>query len=548
MNHERFDIVVVGSGIAGLTYALSVAEGNPSLRIALATKKESRESNTNYAQGGIAAALSKVDSFESHVADTLGAGAGLCDESQVREIVRRGPTAVRRLAERGVRFTRRDGEFDLVMEGGHSARRVAHTFDHTGQEIERALVANIAATPAISTFENDIVVDLRVDRSGPAPQVCGAVVFDARRGEFVRFDARIVMLATGGVGQVYRHTTNPLIATGDGVAIAFRAGASVANMEFVQFHPTAFYETDAAGDAGALVSAGRTLLISEAVRGEGARLVNLAGHAFMPDYDPRGALAPRDIVARAIGSELTRRDETHVLLDLSPIPVEVIRERFPNILRACLERGVDITRDPIPVAPSAHYLCGGVRASIEGVTDIAGLLVAGEVAHTGMHGANRLASNSLLEAVVMAEAAAGWTLANIGSFANSPSRADRGAGPGLSEAPGTAGGSVDISLGVERARLKELMSRHVGIVRSAAGLAIVRAALNDMVARVGGAVSPNQPDPYASIELRNMTQVAGLIIDMATDRTESRGLHHRSDFPTLNDRRWRRDSVIFPQL
>lgn len=526
------DILIIGSGIAGLSYAVAVAEGAPKRQICIITKKEQRESNTNYAQGGIASVMSPLDSFEDHLADTLRSGAGLCDESIVRQVVEAGPKAIKRLTDIGVAFTSSPEEssgFDLALEGGHSARRVVHSADLTGKEIERALLARCRDSANIEMYENHIAAEIYLRDFATGQRVCGALVFDATENEFISFKAPLVLLATGGVGQIYSHTTNPLIATGDGIAIAFRAGCSVANLEFVQFHPTAFYE-----------DAERSLLISEAVRGHGGKLKTRAGHYFMQDYDERADLAPRDIVARAIDNELKKSGDQFVYLDVSTISTTDLKERFPNIYQGCLKRGVDITREPIPVVPSAHYLCGGVSATLEGLTDLPGLLVCGESAHTGMHGANRLASNSLLEAVVMAQSAADWTLRSLDEF-TLPVGFVLPEPPSYTTARRKSGTGVIVSH--ERLALKNLMSDYLGIVRSLERLELARErvrVIHSAVEREFASFS----DVYSAIELRNMAQVALLMIDMALSRHESRGLHYLLDYPERNDAEYQRDSVI----
>ncbi|MBU6399384.1 MAG: L-aspartate oxidase, partial [Verrucomicrobia bacterium] len=389
---KRYDFLVLGSGIAGLSFALRVAKQG---RVAIVTKKNRAESNTNYAQGGIAAVTSKEDSFELHVRDTLEAGAGLCHEAAVRTIVSEGPARIAELIELGMRFSERDAtsangarELDLGREGGHSKRRILHAKDVTGREVERALLAAIAAEPNIEIFENHFGIDLitsgRLGSGGPN-RCLGAYVLDKSKGQVRTFVAPVVLLATGGCGKVYLYTTNPDIATGDGVAMAYRAGAPVANMEFIQFHPTCLYHPRA-----------KSFLISEAVRGEGGVLKTLDGLEFMDRYHPRKSLAPRDVVARAIDNEMKRSGAEHVLLDITHKPARFLIDRFPNIYQTCLQYGLDMTKEPIPVVPAAHYQCGGIVTTVDGETAIAGLYAVGEVACTGLHGANRLASNSLL--------------------------------------------------------------------------------------------------------------------------------------------------------
>ncbi|NJD08952.1 MAG: L-aspartate oxidase [Gemmatimonadetes bacterium] len=525
MKNHSVDILVIGSGIAGLSYALRAAEHGT---VGVMTKKERAESSTNYAQGGIAAVMAEDDSVELHVRDTLVAGAGLCHREAVELLAREGSDRIRDLMHWGVQFTAPGGSLSLGREGGHSRRRVVHAGDLTGREIERALLAAVASHPRVHVFDDHLAIDLLV-RHHPATgrrRCGGALILDHRAGVLIEVQASVTLLATGGLGQAYRHTTNPAIATGDGVAMAYRAGVAVANLEFMQFHPTALYPAEA-----------RAFLISEAVRGEGAVLRTLDG-ALLPIDHELGSLAPRDIVARHIDRHLKRSGEPHVLLDLSPISSDHIARRFPGIMAECAARGIDMVREPLPVVPAAHYACGGVRTDDVGRTSLPGLFAAGEVACTGVHGANRLASNSLLEAVVyshrasdelpveLAAAATGYVL-DATSVELAPSPA----------AP------APVEVAELRRTLRQLMWDDVGIVRSderlehAAGAA---AGLHEAALRAGGACS-RDPD---TIELRNLVQVAELSIRCARRRRESRGLHYNVDHPYRDNERFLRDTVL----
>lgn len=400
----RYDFVVVGSGIAGLRFALDVAKTG---RVAVVTKAERQEGSTNYAQGGVSAVLDPKDSVENHIRDTIVAGAYLNDEEVVEVVCREGPERVKELMEMGASFDRgEDGRLQLAREGGHSHHRIVHAADVTGREIQRALLVAAQRDPNITLFEHHFVVDLLTTQGEDGAQECyGVDALDVRSGQVLRFLAGATLLASGGAGHVYPNTTNPPVATGDGIALAQRAHAVISNMEFVQFHPTAL------ADAGLPTPPSpprlNAFLITEAVRGAGGVLYNQAGQRFMPEYDARGELAPRDVVARSIDDQLKRRGEQYVLLDISHKPREEILSHFPNIAEECLRCGIDITKEPIPVVPAAHYMCGGVQTGLHGETSVKGLWAAGEVACTGLHGANRLASNSLLEALVFAQRAVG---------------------------------------------------------------------------------------------------------------------------------------------
>lgn len=518
------DVLVVGSGIAGLSLALKLADRGRTVMIV--TKKDRAESNTNYAQGGIASVWEAGDEVELHVQDTLTAGDGLCDEAVVRAIVEDGPARVRELAELGVAFSQlEDGRISLGQEGGHSRRRILHVADLTGRAIEQALLHGVASHPGITVREHLAAVDLitaaKLRRQGwpgedgdAADRVVGLYALDVEAGGVETLAAPVVVLATGGAGQVYPFTTNPDIATGDGIAMAFRAGVPVSNLEFVQFHPTALYSTS-----------GERFLISEAVRGEGAVLRNLAGEAFMAKYDPRADLAPRDIVARAIDAEMKRSGARHVWLDIRGRPAEELEARFPTIAAACRRVGLELARDLIPVVPAAHYLCGGVKTDLTGATALAGLYACGEVACTGLHGANRLASNSLLEAVVVAHRAAAAIDAYLAARAVAPAGA----------LPAWVDGWVveadeRVVLLHNFDEVRRLMWDYVGIVRSTKRLARAQARLALLAREIREYYWNFRLEPRL-VEVRNLVQVAELMVQCARQRQESRGLHWTLDYP-----------------
>ena len=526
---KPFDFLILGSGIAGLSFALKVA---PRGRVAIITKKNRAESNTNYAQGGIAAVTSKEDSFELHVRDTLEAGAGLCQEPVVRTIVEEGPARIAELIELGMKFSGREVpegsgeiELDLGREGGHSRRRILHAKDVTGREIESALLAAIAAQPNIEIFENYFAIDLittqKLGQAGPSRCV-GVYALDKKSGRVETFAAPVTLLATGGCGKVYLYTTNPDIATGDGVAMAYRAGATVSNMEFIQFHPTCLYHPKA-----------KSFLITEAMRGEGAVLKSLAGGEFMDKFHPLQSLAPRDVVARAIDSEMKRTGADYVLLDATHRPARFLIEHFPNIYETCLRYGIDLTKEPIPVVPAAHYQCGGVRTNVDGETDIAGLYAVGEVACTGLHGANRLASNSLLEAIVCAHRAA----QKVGAPA-----------PFAAAIPAWQSGKANnademVVVSHNWDEIRRLMWDYVGIVRTNKRLQRAQ----KRIANLQEEIQEYYWDFIVTsdlLELRNIATVAGLIVACALERPESRGLNYNLDFPNPDPAWGQRDTLL----
>jgi len=526
MRIESCDFFVVGSGIAGLMSALYLA---PHGRVLLVTKKRIDDCNTNRAQGGIACVMEPGDSFEQHVSDTLTAGAGLCDEAVVRKIVSAGPARIADLEALGVRFNPRvDGApgYDLGREGGHSQRRVLHAGDITGQRVEAVLVEQILKHPNIQVLEHTMVIDLITTRwlKRPGENRCvGAYVLDQPAGEIYAIRAADTILATGGCGKVYLYTCNPDIATGDGVALAWRAGAAVQNMEFIQFHPTCLYHPQA-----------KRFLISEAVRGEGAELVDAEGRPFMRKYDPRGALAPRDVVARAIDSEIKRTGAPYCCLDIRHKSRDFLLERFPTLYETCASFGIDMARDLIPIVPSAHYCCGGIRASVDGVTSLPGLYAVGETACTGLHGANRLASNSLLEALVCAQETAGRIAAQPGSL------------PDPLRIPdwqyGTAVASDEaVMVAHNWMEVRTCMWDYVGIVRTDKRLERARRRLRNLRREIREYYF-DYLVTADTLELRNLALVGELIVRSAVRRKESRGLHYTLDYPeTL---RTARDTVL----
>jgi len=529
---KTYDFLVIGSGIAGLSFALRASRHGS---VAILTKREAATTNTAWAQGGIACVQTEKDSVEQHVADTLGAGVGLCDEEIVRTIVSEGPDAIDELVSWGVEFDHRqdeNGEESLALgrEGGHTRRRVLHHKDTTGREIETKLLAAVRASGNIDLFEHHFAIDLiTTNKLGHAlpPRCVGAYCLDEESGEVEVYRSDRVILCTGGSGRVYLYTTNPKVATGDGVAMAWRAGCRVANMEFVQFHPTCLYHHER-----------KSFLITEAMRGEGAELIDKRGRRFMEEYDPRGSLAPRDIVARAIDREIKKTGGPCVYLDITHKPAEFVAKRFPNIHRTCLSVGIDITTAPIPVVPAAHYQCGGVKTDVNGATSLPGLWAIGEVACTGLHGANRLASNSLLEGVVVSRRALDDCLAAY----SLPGQAERLALP-----PWQSGDATDVDELVviyhNWDEIRRLMWDYVSIVRTTKRLQRAATRLHNLRREVQEFYW-NFRVTSELLELRNLVEVATLIVDSAARRQESRGLHYTLDHPDTDDRNWRTETVL----
>ena len=506
-----FDVLIVGSGLAGLSAALHLA---PTHRVAILTKRSMSDGSSGWAQGGIAAVMDRNDSFDSHVDDTLVAGAGLSDPAATRFVVEHAPESVDWLRSLGVPFSEEDGHLHLTREGGHSARRIVHVTDATGAAVQQTLIQRVKHTPNITVLERHMLVDLiMAGKLGMQPNRClGLYALEEATDQVVTFRAPHTILATGGAGKVYLYTTNPDTATGDGIAAAWRAGCRVTNMEFIQFHPTCLYHPHV-----------KNFLISEAVRGEGGRLMLPDGTRFMPNHDPRLELAPRDVVARAIDFEMKKHGLDCVLLDISHQPPEFVKEHFPNIYARCLDLGIDITRQPIPVVPAAHYTCGGVHTDLSGRTGVPGLHAIGETAYTGLHGANRLASNSLVECMVFARSAATDILATTLPAVPEVPQWDDSRVTDADEA-------VVISHNWDE--LRRFMWDYVGIVRTNKRL--------DRAAHRIKLLQEEIQEFYSAfhvtrdlLELRNLVTVADLIVRSAQARHESRGLHFSRDYPQM---------------
>jgi L-aspartate oxidase len=522
-SRESADFLVLGGGVAGLSFALEAASHGS---VVVLTKRARAEGSTQYAQGGIAAVLGPDDTPERHIEDTLVAGAGLCHRDAVEVTVREGPDRIRWLMSLGVEFDREGPDrLHLTREGGHSRRRVTHAKDTTGREVERGLL-RACEERGIRIVEDAIAIDLitsgRAGLGGPN-RCMGAYVLERHSGEISTFTAGVTVLATGGSGKVYLYTSNPDVATGDGVAMAYRAGAAVANMEFFQFHPTCLFHPQA-----------KSFLISEALRGEGGILRNKAGEAFMPRYDPRRELAPRDIVARSIDAEVKRRGDDCAFLDMTHLPKTFLLDHFPNIYQTCKEFGIDMAAQPIPVVPAAHYQCGGVVTDLSGCTSLPRLLAMGEVSCTGLHGANRLASNSLLEGLVFGRRAA-LAARELATPSERPQVPDWNPGDALDPDEG-----VVVSHNWDEVR--RLMWNYVGIVRTAKRLERARTRLQILRSEIRDYYWKYKVTPDL-VELRNLADVAMLIVECASRRKESRGLHYITDYPKT-DERLARDTVV----
>ncbi|MEE8398268.1 MAG: L-aspartate oxidase [Desulfobacterales bacterium] len=543
----KTDFLVIGSGIAGLTFALKVAAFGS---VALVTKKNIMDSNTAQAQGGIASVFDKLDSFDLHIKDTLDAGDGLCNREVVEMVVRNGPERILELIDLGVNFNIREDEdaeettasqhkpvqFDLGREGGHSQKRIVHAQDMTGLELETVLVNHVKNHDRITLYEHHIAIDLitystRMNRglvtTNRDDYCCGAYVLERTTHSVKAFSAKITLLATGGAGKAYLYTSNPDIATGDGVAAAYRAGATIANLEFVQFHPTCLYHPEA-----------KNFLISEAVRGEGGVLIDAEGNPFMEKYDPDGDLACRDVVARAIDTELKKSGQDSVFLDISHKKADRITARFPNLYEKCQTFGIDMTVEPIPVVPATHYMCGGVATDMSGRTDIQRLYAIGETACTGLHGANRLASNSLIEALVYADMASKQALKDLDTSERNVTPQ-----PDSWDETGTTDSDEGIVVSHNWDEIRRCMWNYVGIVRSNKRLERAKRRIEIIQSEIkeyywGFKITADL------IELRNIATVAELIVTCAMHRKESRGLHYNLRYPARDDKRWSKDTIV----
>ncbi|MBF0446887.1 MAG: L-aspartate oxidase [Magnetococcales bacterium] len=530
-NHSQADFLVIGGGIAGFDLALRLALHGT---VDLLTKTEIGESNSRYAQGGIAAVLDPKDRAEAHIADTLEAGAGLCHESSARFVVEKGPGAIRHLIDLGVPFSREsDGNYHLTQEGGHSARRVIHSADATGLAVMETLQTLVEKQPNIRLHQNRMAIDLVTAHKvghfvpGQENRCYGCYALDLNHSRVITHQARFTILATGGAGKVYLYTSNPDSASGDGIAMAYRAGCRVANMEFIQFHPTCLFHPEA-----------KSFLISEAVRGEGGILIRRDGTRFMDEHHPKGELAPRDIVARAIDYEMKRSGEDCVFLDITAKGEDFLKAHFPNILAKCASLGIDIVQQPIPVVPAAHYICGGVITGLDGSTDLDGLYAVGEVTHTGLHGANRLASNSILECLVFAESAYNA----ISKRFESPQKSYH---PNIPPWDSFDNDDSEEAILITQNwdEIRRFMGNYVGIVRSDRRLARARRRIEMLQQEINEYYWNCKITPDL-IELRNIALIASLIIRSSIHRKESRGLHYTTNYPERNDREWKKDTIL----
>jgi L-aspartate oxidase len=530
MDKHCFDIMIIGGGIAGLSTALRLADN---AKIAIISKCELTESASLYAQGGIAAVLDSADSVEDHIQDTMQTGAGLCNEEAVRHVVENSAVAVRWLIDQGVTFTREmhedgHGSYHLTREGGHSHRRVIHSADATGFAVETTLADRVRSHPNITLFENHISIDLiTTEKLGlPGKRCLGCYVLNRESSHVEVFAAQHTILATGGASKVYLYTTNPDVSTGDGIAMAWRAGCRVANMEFIQFHPTCMFHPQA-----------KSFLLSEAIRGEGGKLLLPDGKPFMHRYDDREELAPRDIVARAIDHEMKVQGLEHIYLDISHKPESFIKEHFPNIYARCLKFGYDMSKEPIPVVPAAHYTCGGVMTDLQGQTDVEGLYAIGETSHTGLHGANRLASNSLLECIVFAKDTADTINARLATPYIIPEL------PAWDESRVT-NSDEEVVVTHNWHELRRFMWDYVGIVRTNKRLQRAQSRI-DLLLKEITEYYGNFRVTNDLLELRNLAVVADLIIKSALRRKESRGLHYTADYPDKLDKPF--DTILIPE-
>ncbi len=517
---KRTDFLVIGSGIAGMTFALKAARYG---KVALVTKSALEDSNTRYAQGGIAAVFSEPDNFEKHIRDTLIAGDGFCNEEVVRMVVQEAPERIKDLIELGVPFDRKeDGSYDLAREGGHTEYRILHAKDKTGEVIQKTLMEKVRNEPGIEIFENHFAIELltqhhlgqEIKKNYPGIKCFGAYIADLVNQKVITFLSRITVIATGGLGNVYLTTTNPAIATGDGVAMVYRAKGTIENMEFIQFHPTALYDPERRPN----------FLITEALRGFGAELRNIEGEKFMKRYDNRGSLAPRDIVARAIDNEMKIWGDDHVWLDCTHLDPDSLKDHFPNVYEHCISRGIDITKDMIPVVPAAHYACGGIKVDMDGQSTIDRLYALGEASSTGLHGANRLASNSLIEAVVYAHRAAMHSIKRVGDESDFEERiADW-------DYKGTTHLEEMVLITQSLKEVQMIMSNYVGIVRS--DLRLERALVRlEILYRETESLYKRSLISLKICELRNLINIGYMIIKMARNRKQSIGLHYNINYP-----------------